>query len=164
MELRDLKRIEKQCGIKFKRIGPPQMCDKVDAAVDMARERILNVDEKNIELFSRPAEELVKTLGPVKGLAAALSFLAGYSEQMEARSLLASLVGYKTIQITGQRPIFSPRFVLNFLARFDEKMPVKGIRLCEDGSAVADVPVGLADMMTSPEVDTVCIFFFSHYY
>jgi hypothetical protein len=151
-ELRELKRIESQCKIKFKRIGPPQLTDKVKSAGEVAKEKISQVDITNIELFQTAADELVATMGAAKAVAASLSLISGYTDRIEARSLLASLIGYKTIQIRGPASIKSPRYILNFLSRFDEKIPVKGIRLCTDGSAVADVPEGLADQITSSDM------------
>ncbi len=146
-ELRELKRIEQQCGVRFKRVGPPQLSEKVTSAADVAKERIVKVDDSNIDLFRKHAEELIEKMGALKAVAASLSYLSGYSDRMEVRSLLASLIGYKTILIRAATPIHSPRYVLNFLSRFDEKLPVKMIRLCQDGSAVADLPEGLADQI-----------------
>jgi ATP-dependent RNA helicase DDX21 len=148
-----LKLIEKRAGISFIRIGTPQYEDLIRVASAHVLERINKVSEEMIPHFLPSASALLQNEkeftkeSVAKTLARAFALISGYTQPFAGRSLLCSLADFTTIRVKGPRPIFSPRFVLNFLSDICDASQVKTIRLCLDGSAVADVPSKVATQL-----------------
>lgn len=151
-----LKFIETKAGLSFVRIGTPQQEDILRIASQNALARLKEIPDEMIPHFHEHAESIIKELGKgkvrksvgVKVLAKALALITGYTQPLKKRSLLCSLEEFTTILVRAPRPIQSPRYLLSILSDFIEVSQVKMIRLCANGSVVADVPSDLVSKIT----------------
>lgn len=89
----ELKRVEKQAGIQFKRIGAPTAADLAQAAGENSLEKLRSVPEQTIRLLTAPAAELIAEMGAERALAAALALLCGKTEIL-GRSVLSAREGF----------------------------------------------------------------------
>jgi len=145
IQANDLKRLEKEVGIEFKRIGTPQAEDILRAAGKKSISVLDKVHPEMIEHFIGMASQLLEARGP-SALAAALAELTGYTTPMKTRSLLSSEEGYTTVRVYSSRPIYTPKYVVSMISGWTTD--VKEIRLLEDG-AIFDVPTEPAKLMVA---------------
>ncbi|MQM12534.1 hypothetical protein Taro_045452, partial [Colocasia esculenta] len=140
-----ISRLERETGVKFERISPPQPADVAESIGSEAAVSISNVSDSVVPVFRAQAEELLSSSGlsAVDLLAKALARAAGYTD-IKKRSLLSSNEDYVTLLLRTGRSIYSPSFAYSALRRFmpDEKMVgVRDLSLTADGmAAIFDVP------------------------
>lgn len=146
-EVRSIKQLEKNTGIKFQRIGTPQLEQLVEVGGQEAARSIDEVHGDMVQLFTQKAKDLIESSSAEEALAAALAVISGYSQPQQQRSLMSSLVGHTTVQINSDKKIFSPSYVMNMLSRYiqaNKMSQIRDIRLCAVG-AVVDMPTELAE-------------------
>jgi ATP-dependent RNA helicase DDX21 len=152
-EQNTLRQIERQAHLTFERIGAPQPEDLIGALGQDAAKDIADVHPSMTELFQSIADELIEEHGAKHALAAALAVMSGYTDEAKPRSLLSGMEGFTTVCVKGHKEIYSPRFVISWLEGIfnDENsqqravLDIKGISLCTDGGACADVPSEIVD-------------------
>jgi len=148
-EVHTMKHLESKTGIKFQRIGTPQLEQLVEVGAQEACRAIDDVHGDMVTLFTPRARELIESSSAEEALAAALAVISGYDKPQQQRSLLSSQVGYITVEIKSQKAIYSPSYIINMLSRYiqpNQVSQIKEIRLCE-GGAVVDMPVAVAESL-----------------
>jgi len=139
-----LKQIEREVGIQMKPIGAPQVSDILKASEGKVKSALEAVTPETIAHFTELSKKIIEEKGAVSALAAALAKLSGYSEHLATRSLVLGLPGFKTIRLY-------PKYDLNFAKATrlfaDFSFMAKGVKLCQDGSAIADIPSADAKKM-----------------
>ncbi|XP_038971529.1 DEAD-box ATP-dependent RNA helicase 7-like [Phoenix dactylifera] len=140
-----ISRLERESGVKFEHISPPQPADVAESAGSDAAKAISNISDSVIPVFQSQAEQLLSSSGlsAVDLLAKALAKAAGYTD-IKQRSLLSSIENYVTLLLQAGKTIDSPAFAFSILRRVlpNENIGgVKGLSLTADGmGAVFDVP------------------------
>jgi len=151
-----LKFIEQQAKIILTRIGVPQTNDIIKATTTKLLGDIQKVeDEALLEYFKPIAKELLAhTEGDATlALCKVFAVMTGNTTHQKARSLLANIPGFVTVQVTCQSgfSVRSRGFVKRILAEalnMDEtKLIAQDIRLTEDGGAVIDIPQETANLL-----------------
>ena len=148
-EVHSMKHLETKTGIKFQRIGTPQLEQLVEVGAQEACRAIDDVHGDMVNLFTPSARELIESSSAEEALAAALAVISGYDKPQQQRSLLSSQVGYMTVELKSQKPIFSPSYIINMLSRYiqaNQVSQIKEIRLCDTG-AVVDMPIAVAESL-----------------
>jgi len=152
-EVRSVKQLEKNTGIKFVRIGTPQLEQLVEVGAQEASRAIDDVHGDMVTLFTPKAKELIESSSPEEALAAALAVISGYSQPQQQRSLMSSLVGHTTVLINSEKKIYSPSYVTNMLSRYIQEnkiSQIRDIRICAEG-AVVDMPTDLAEQLVETQ-------------
>ncbi len=88
-ELHGLLALERNTGIKFKRVGAPTAADIIEASTKDAARALDRVAPELIEQFREGASEVLESKDPVTALAAALAVISGCTK-VSNRSLLTS--------------------------------------------------------------------------
>ncbi len=88
-ETNSLLGLERNTGIKFKRVGAPSSADIVEASTNDAAKSLDTVSPELIEKFRQGAEDVLKNKDAVSALAAALAVISGCTKVTQ-RSLLSS--------------------------------------------------------------------------
>jgi len=148
-EVRSVKQLEKNTGIKFQRIGTPQLEQLVEVGGQEASRAIDDVHGDMVSLFTKQAQDLIESSSAEEALAAALAVISGYSQPQQQRSLMSSLVGHTTVLINSEQKIYSPSYVVNMLSRYIQEnkiSQIRDIRICESG-AVVDMPTDVAEQL-----------------
>eukprot|EP00188_Purpureofilum_apyrenoidigerum_P005792 Plantae.Rhodophyta-Purpureofilum_apyrenoidigerum.ctg7938.p1 GENE.Plantae.Rhodophyta-Purpureofilum_apyrenoidigerum.ctg7938~~Plantae.Rhodophyta-Purpureofilum_apyrenoidigerum.ctg7938.p1 ORF type:complete len:670 (+),score=128.60 Plantae.Rhodophyta-Purpureofilum_apyrenoidigerum.ctg7938:111-2012(+) len=143
-ELEQLRRLEKVCGIKLERSGPPSASKVLQACASQASECLKEVEENVISYFVGKATELIETEDPKLVLAAALALVAR-RPKFEERSMLTGLTDYKTMIVSTKFALMPPD-VLRIIRKISSvsgcSTKAGKILICEDdSSAVFDYPV-----------------------
>jgi ATP-dependent RNA helicase DDX21 len=94
-----LNTLERNTGVKFKRIGAPTSSEIVESSINDAVKALDIVTEDLIERFRHGAESVLKTKDAVTALAAALAVISGCTK-MTNRSLLSSKEGQTTYMLS----------------------------------------------------------------
>merc|ERR1712137_1203177 len=152
-EVRIIKQLEKKTGIKYQRIGTPQLEQLVEVGAQEASRAIDDVHGDMVTLFTPKAKELIESSSPEEALAAALAVISGYSQPQQQRSLMSSLVGHTTVLINSEKKIYSPSYVTNMLSRYIQEnkiSQIRDIRICAEG-AVVDMPTDLAEQLVETQ-------------
>ena len=150
-----IKNLEQNAGIKFQRIGTPQIEQLVEVGAKEAARKIDDVHGEMVSLFTVHARKLIDSTDSVELVAAALAVISGYTSVTKERSLLSSLEGHTTLLLKSTDKIFSPRFVTGIIGKFlqeNQLRLVKDIRLCKEG-AVFDVPSHIATSIVDNQKD-----------
>lgn len=90
-----LNALERNAGVKFKRIGAPSSAEIVESSINDAVKALDIVTDDLIERFRHGAENVLKTKDAVTALAAALAVISGCTK-VTNRSLLSSREGLTT--------------------------------------------------------------------
>jgi len=139
-----LKQIEREVGIQMKPIGAPQVSDILKASEGKVQSALDAITPETVAHFTELAKKIIDQKGAVSALAAALAKLSGYSEHLATRSLVLGLPGFQTVRLF-------PKYDLNFAKATrlfsDFSFMAKGVKLCTDGSAIADIPTADAKKM-----------------
>jgi len=90
-----LNNLERNAGVKFKRIGAPTSAEIVESSINDAVKALDVVSDDLIERFRHGAENVLKTKDAVTALAAALAVISGCTK-ISNRSLLSSREGFTT--------------------------------------------------------------------
>ncbi|XP_048464646.1 nucleolar RNA helicase 2 [Rhincodon typus] len=102
----DLRFVEHQAGVTFKRVGVPTAADIVEASCKDAVRSLDSIPAAAIERFRPAAESLIEQRGALQALAAALAHISG-ARSIEQRSLLNSDAGYTTMVLACSTEIHS---------------------------------------------------------
>jgi len=112
-----------------------------------------------LDLFQPFAQKLLESSqgDPQLALCKTFALLSGYTSEQQARSLLANIPGYITVQVhcNPGSDIRSRGFVKRILAESlkveESTLAAKDIRLSEDGGAVIDIPQETAELLIKNE-------------
>lgn len=152
-----LKAVEKQAGIKFQKVTPPQPHQLVQSAVNDAQRCIDEVPSKVLPAFRKYAKEMLSTRPAEDIIAAALSYISGLTE-IKKRSLLSSMDDFTAYQMSNIFEVRSPYYFWNALetglgATF--RADVKFMKLTKDKmGCVVDVPSKYEEFIEDTWVDT----------
>eukprot|EP00277_Geminigera_cryophila_P025161 CAMPEP_0179480916 /NCGR_PEP_ID=MMETSP0799-20121207/58765_1 /TAXON_ID=46947 /ORGANISM="Geminigera cryophila, Strain CCMP2564" /LENGTH=482 /DNA_ID=CAMNT_0021293243 /DNA_START=292 /DNA_END=1738 /DNA_ORIENTATION=- len=150
-ELSLLRLIERRIKIPMTQVSAPQPGDIVKANARDLRQSVGDVHEEVFPLFEAIAEEMIKDMGAVQALCAAMAVACGHTKPLPAKSMLTSLEGFKTFTIAleeGQEPMTETREVFPLLRKVLPQSAVssiKGLRLFKPANKAMgcafDVPV-----------------------
>lgn len=144
-EMGQLKQLERDCKIRFDMEAAPAPEAALEAAVDVAIGNVSTVDERVLKHLLPRAEEIVNGGEDTVETIAALLAMAGRRTRLEDRSVLSGENGMRTVHITHNGSLdlsaaLAIRFINELARRENIETRVGLIRLCRDGSAVADLP------------------------
>ncbi|ORY01863.1 DEAD-domain-containing protein [Basidiobolus meristosporus CBS 931.73] len=134
-----LKTLQRRTGMSLQVVGAPQPEDIIKATAFEAAQNIKDVSPKALPFFNGAAEELISELGAEKAVAAALAFIAGYSQGVQSRSLLSGMTGFTTLICRLTYTIRTPGYIRAMLSRHFPDLAhddVKGMRMTRDMSGV----------------------------
>lgn len=153
-----LRTIEREAGIKFERVSAPQPKDLFKSTGLNFADNVLDLIANHpnlVESFAEIADQLIQDTGDhKKAIAACIALGCGFKEPPKPRSLLAGTEDKSTVHIVMHdgEPFrtrsFAMRSIMKVLGKEDSDFKTLGIgevRLCKDGSAVADVPHTMYD-------------------
>lgn len=156
-ELRGLRDLEYRCKVQFERESAPAPERALDAAVEYAVMSAKTVQERVLKHLSPTADEILalpeeERRSTLTGLLA----VAGRRTSLLDRSILSGEQGMRTIHVTGKHGL-TPSIALRCLSTLAEekghsRLRVGLIRICNDGSAVVDVPSKIADLILEASV------------
>jgi len=144
-QTRDLKRVEYEAGIQFRRIEPPGAADLLTASAADAIKALDSVTEQAIAHFRKTAEKILESREPADALAAALACISGTTD-IVPRSILTKKENHTTYMFTVTDEMKGPGLVFLMLKKclgddFDAKANCSTIAFTKDyKSAVFDVP------------------------
>lgn len=151
-QTRDLKRVETEAGIVFKKIEPPGTAALVSASVADAARALDNVTEKAIAHFRAAAEKILESRDPADALAAALACISGTTD-IVPRSLLTKKENHTTYMLTVTDELKGPGLVFMLLRKcfgedFDAPAQCSRVAFTEDyKSAVFDISSELDEQL-----------------
>lgn len=147
-----LEQVERQAGIKFRRVGGPSNEDIVAAAADDAVKAIIEVSESSLSRFRVAAKTLIESRGAEDALAAALAAISGSASELKARSLLCSQEGFTTYLFRTNIEIHGKGYVWGALNRnlpTEVVEKIRGMTLTADKTgAVFDFPSDMDSVVT----------------
>lgn len=147
-----LEQVERQAGIKFRRVGGPSNEDIVAAAADDAVKAIKEVAESSLSRFREAAKSLIESRGAEDALAAALAAISGSAGELKARSLLCSQEGFTTYLFRTNMEIHGKGYVWGALNRnlpTEVVEKIRGMTLTADKTgAVFDFPSDMDSVVT----------------
>jgi len=152
-----LKEVERQAGIKFERVTPPQPHQLIQSAVKDAQRCLENVPAKVLPSFREYAKEMLASMPAEDIVAAALSHISGLTE-IKNRSLLSSMEDFTAYQMSNTYAVRSPYHFWNTLesglgASF--RADVKFMKLTKDKTGcVVDVPSKYEEFIEDTWIDT----------
>lgn len=142
-EIQDLKSVEKEAGIQFKRVSVPTHSEVMMSVATDATKSLEKIPEETVQKFSEMAEAMIAERGAVSALAAALAVITGAVDN-KPRSLLTSQTGYTTYVFNTASEMSSLGYVWRSLKQylpFDVTKHIAGMRLCADKmGCVFDLP------------------------
>lgn len=153
-QIRDLKRVEMEAGIEFKRIEAPGTAALVSASSADALRALDTVTEKAIAHFRPTAQKILENRDPADALAAALACITGTTD-IVPRSLLTKKENHTTYMLTVTDEMKGPGLVFTLLRRcfgedFDATGKCSRVAFTEDyKSAVFDFPSELDEKLQS---------------
>jgi len=145
-----LRRVERACGIKLERHGPPSAAKVLEASAEQASACLQEVEENVIKYFVGKASELIENEDPKLVLAAALALVARRPKFQE-RSILTGLTEYRTLSVTTKFAL-TPPDILRIIRKASSisgcSTKAGKIVVCEnDAQAVFDYPVEEVDLL-----------------
>lgn len=139
-----LRRLERDCGIKFERAGSPAPEAALEAAATAAASALRGVDASVVKHLLPTAKDLMASVDDPAAAFAACLAVAGRRTRMVERSLLSGESDMKTLLVNGGGEDLSPAAALRYVAGLAEASGLDAtvgmIRIAADGrSAVVDV-------------------------
>lgn len=139
-----LRRLERDCGIKFERAGSPAPEAALEAAATAAASALHGVDASVVKHLLPTAKDLMASVDDPAAAFAACLAVAGRRTRMVERSLLSGESDMKTLHVDGGGADLSPAAALRYVAGLAESSGLDAtvgmIRIAADGrSAVVDV-------------------------
>lgn len=135
--------VERQAGIKFTRVAPPQPIDLIESAASDAAKCLKQVPKAILPEFMSHAKELLENTPAEEVVAAALAHISGITE-IKKRSLLSTQEGFIAYEMTNSFEVRSPYYFWNALEEAlgaDFRAAISTMRLTEDKTGcVIDVP------------------------
>ncbi|UJR23425.1 hypothetical protein I4U23_026430 [Adineta vaga] len=151
-QIRDLKRVEIEAGIKFTRIEPPGSEDLLSASSADAAKALDSVTDGAKAHFRVTAEKILATRDAVDALSAALACISG-TTSIIPRSLLTKKENHTTYILTVTDELKGPGLVFTMLRKvfgedFDAKGKCSQVAFTPDyRSAVFDIPSELDEQL-----------------
>jgi len=144
--------VERQAGIKFDRVAPPQPTDLIQSAATDAAKCLREVPKSVIPEFLSHAKELLETMPAEEVVAAALAHISGVTE-IKKRSLLSTQEGFIAYEMTNSFEVRSPYYFWNALEEAlgaEFRAAVSTMRLTADKTGcVIDVPEKFQEFITT---------------
>lgn len=147
-EARRLQTLERECRIKFEQEDAPAPEKALEAAVDVAMANLGTVEDRVRKHLIERAEKILAENDNRVDTIAALLAMAGRRTRLADRSVLSGENGMRTLQVRSREG--GSELVVGKALRFisdisrnmgaDDRVDVGLIRMCQDGSAVLDVP------------------------
>lgn len=155
-ELRNLRDLEMDCRIKFEKESAPAPEMALEAAVDFAVQNSRTVDERVLKHLLPRAQAILNSPETAAATLAGILAVAGRRTKLEDRSVLSGERGMRTLLVKGRHAI-TPSIAMRCLSDLGqlagEKQRVGLIRICQDGSAVVDVPSNGADAILEAAIE-----------
>lgn len=151
-QIRDLRRVEVDAGIKFTRIQPPGTNDVINATSADAAKALDTVTDAAIAHFRSAAEKILETRDATEALAAALACISGTTD-IVPRSLLTRKENHTTYMLTVTDDLKGPGLVFTMLKKvfgedFDARGKCSTVAFTPDyKSAVFDIPSELDEQL-----------------
>uniref|UniRef100_A0A1I8IUD9 RNA helicase n=1 Tax=Macrostomum lignano TaxID=282301 RepID=A0A1I8IUD9_9PLAT len=157
----ELKRVERQAGIRFKRIGAPTTADLVKAAGRHSLEQLQAVQDPTIQLLAEEASELIAAMGAERAVAAALALLSGKTE-IVGRSLLSAREGFTAFVLhTEAETVRGKGYLFGALRRCLDPEQVEKVQYVtfskDRKSLLFDLPSNMEDIARFTTLDIVAV-------
>lgn len=155
-ELRSLRDLEMDCRIKFERESAPAPEMALEAAVDFAVQNARTVDERVLKHLLPRAQAILNSPETAPEVLARILAVAGRRTKLEDRSVLSGERGMRTLLVKGNHaltPSIAMRTLSDLGSKSGDRVRIGLIRICQDGTAVVDVPSANAEQILEAAVE-----------